>query len=94
MFTAIVFMVATTLLGVHNGYWLVAVVLTLTAGFLLIKYIFKNVLPKTMGETRPITGLMCSLGAVSFTCLLLVMFWGVSVFSGIAVKYDCLPLKI
>ena len=94
MLTALFSMVVMMLLGVHNGYWLTAVILTLVAGYMLVKHIFEKVLPETMGETRPISGLIYSFGAGAMTLLILMIFWGISVAAGIAVQYSCFPFKI
>ena len=94
MLTALFSMVAMMLLGIHGGYWLTGTVLALVPGYMLVKHIFEKVLPETMGETRPISGVIYSLIASAMTLLMLMIFWGISVVTGIAVQYDSLPFKI
>lgn len=92
--TGIISMTAMLLLGTHGGYWLVAVVLTLIAGFILVKHIWEKILPETMGETRPISGFVYFLGVGAMEVGILMIFWIISLAVGIAVQYSCLPFKI
>lgn len=95
MLTAITSMIIMMLLGVHNGYWLVAATLTLAAGFFLVKYIWEKVLPETIVETRLISGFVYFLGVGGAAELgILGIFWAISIVTGIAVQYACLPFKI
>ncbi len=81
-------------LGVHEGYWLTSVLIAAATGVMLLKFFYEKVLPEVIGEERPISAVIYAFTASATAGAILMIFWGISVATGIAVQYDSLPFKI